>query len=94
MTGEKMFVNRNLLYAENTDTRFELDDLIDKQKRIAVRQYFGNRDRIQYRHSELGLSGKACKNAIRYLGVAAPGAAAVFALKNATKSFVESAAAL
>jgi hypothetical protein len=42
MPGKKMLIYRDLFYADDTHARLELDDLVNKQKRIPVRQYLLN----------------------------------------------------
>ena len=44
VTDEKMFVDRHLFNADDTDARFEFDDLIDQQKRVSMGQYLLDRD--------------------------------------------------
>ena len=46
MSGKEWFVDRDLFDTDNTHSRFELDDLVDKQERIAMRKYLFDRSRI------------------------------------------------
>jgi len=50
MADEKLLVGRDLLYAHDTHARLELDDLVDEQERVAVREDLLDSDGIVYDH--------------------------------------------
>src|SRR5690349_14256049 len=50
MSYEELFVHCHLFDADDTCPRFKLDDLVDEQERVAVREDLLDRDRIENAH--------------------------------------------
>ena len=50
MSAKEVLVDRYLLYANDPYARLKLDDLVNEQKRVPVRQYSLDRYSVEYRH--------------------------------------------